>query len=209
MTTKTKKKVGLSEARLVHIFHEMNWYRGEFIDEKKFCKMSDVWETYERDVDEVKIKEFNVDKEEDGRVARVVEFAGRFTLIVPSSMMDKARAGDGFSNFQLAHEFSHVALGHHEHGAGKLYFRMTKSERFGYSDQFDDPKEIEASIAAVFFQCGISLLAPDVSASFLAQRAFSDYKWVKRALIICRSTSFQNEMHKYQEARKNVPREVF
>ncbi|WP_432450626.1 hypothetical protein [Aliiroseovarius marinus] len=172
-----------------------------FCSDDSYFRMSQVWDWLVGDDEE------NVDGYETTTVkwyktqtrdpvkdsAGVVAFDGRSTLVAPEWMREEAENGGMFANFTLAHEFAHLALDHHARGAVVKNFQLFSGE-FGNANIPPTVEELEANYAAVFFQCGVALLDPNIEATELAKRASSDDYLVKKLKKMCALEIFQTEL---------------
>jgi hypothetical protein len=160
--------------------------------------MNDFWdwlsESCDEDDYEIRIKRVGTSNSDSNQNrAGVVALGEKATLIVPEQMMVKAAEGQNLSNFQLAHEFAHLALGHHETGAVIKNFQLFESKGVNANIP-PNVEELEANFAAVFFQCGMALFDTETSPLHLANLASSDPLYVEKAIKICRLEGFQREL---------------
>mgnify|MGYP000852453242 CR=1 FL=1 len=186
-----RRKPFLSTSRGVEIYEQMIALRRDFCIDADFFKMSDVWK-YLCDGDgDWAINTYRSDETEDfKRKAAVVALGHRVTLTVDEKLMEKATQGCRLSGFILAHELSHVALGHHQRAAVTKNFQLFAGP-CGMSNLPPTVEELEANYAAVFFQCGVALSDGRWDAVRLANRAFSDIDYVRKAQAIVRLDVFQ------------------
>lgn len=197
----------LTTPRIVEIFHEMVSCRRIYCDgsDARFFKMTEFWEWLAGDQnDGIRIKTYNSDGEADyKRKAGVVAFGNLATLVVDQKLLSNARRGCKLSNFLLAHEFSHLALGHHDQGAVIKNFQLYSGPN-GMMNVPPTKEELEANIAATFFQCGTALLDDAAEPLQLAHQAFTDVLYVKKCLGICGSNAFMDELEKRRVQHERV-----
>lgn len=99
----------------------MNSLRLDIFPEAGFFNMVQAWRRIVEQLPEWSIKPYQSNADEElVRKAGVVYFANRATLTVDLRLLQKAEASCGFSNFILAHEISHLELGHHSRKAVNL-----------------------------------------------------------------------------------------
>lgn len=198
------KKPTISASRAAEIFNEMVGLRRIYCDDSRFFRMSDFWSLLAEGGGETKIKTYRSSEKEDyKRKAGVVAFAGNTTLVVDEALMLNAVNGCKLSNYILAHEFAHLALNHHARGAVIKNFQLYASP-VGLANIPPTAEELEANFAAVFFQCGVSLLNNQRSAVELANRAFSDVYYVKKAVSVCCLDVFKRELAKFESRAERV-----
>ena len=189
MGGRTTKLPVISVARAASIFEEMLSVRRFFCPaDHDFFKMSDFWEDLCDEQGNWSVKTYKSKESNDlSRKAGVSAFAGRVTLTLDERLLENARSGCNFSNYVLAHEVGHVALQHFD-------ARTKNFELSGPDGTWNLPaslEELEANLAAVFLQCGVALLDPRWGPLELANRAFSDENYVRKAQKYVRLEAFQ------------------
>ncbi|MEM6741600.1 MAG: hypothetical protein AAF646_15940 [Pseudomonadota bacterium] len=166
--------------------------------------MPTVWEWLCESDSTWSIKTFHSRGAEDyKRTAGVIAFDGRVTLTVDEQLMRNARKGCKLSNFTLAHELGHLALDHHASSAVTKNFRLFSGPS-GESNIPPTAEELEANYAAVFFQCGVALFDDQFDALALANRAFCDVPWVKKAQRAVRTTPFRLNYERLIRPKRRV-----
>ncbi len=199
-----KSRPLLSAPRGAEIWTEMLSLRRELYCDSDFFKMTEVLRTL-CDVGEGwSIKTYRSNEMEDfRRRAGVIVFEGEVIISVDERLMENADPGCKLSNFILAHEIGHLALDHHARSAVTKNFQLFA----GPSGMVNSPptqEELEANYAAVFFQCGPALADTRWSPLDLANRAFSDVLYVKKAQAIVRLDVFQRELIRPKPNRERV-----
>ncbi|PZQ99719.1 MAG: hypothetical protein DI533_03450 [Cereibacter sphaeroides] len=199
-----KNRPVLTTSRAVRIFEEMIDCRRDYCADNQFFRMSDVW-AYLCDEDgRWSINTFRSEETEDfKRRAGVIAFGDRVTLTADERLMENAAQGCKLSNFILAHELGHVALGHHAKSATTKNFQLFAGPN-GMSNLPPTLEELEANYAAVFFQCGVALLDIRWDPIRLAHRAFSDVNYVRKAQSIVRLEVFQRELRLHKPTYPRV-----
>lgn len=193
----------ISLQRAAWLLREMLSYRRiEFLD-NEFFSMSEVWRTMAEDNPDLSIKEFKGSGNIQEKKAGVIALGGRATLIVAEQLMQRAEAGDKLANFTLAHELAHLMLDHHEKSAGIKNFILEHGSK-GYTTKPPSDEELETNYAAVFFQCGVALLAPRANAIELSRRAKTDTEWTKKAIALCSVKEFQEEFGKLHHSIQRI-----
>lgn len=198
-----RKRPDISVKRGAEIFLEMAACRREFAQDDEFFKMSSFWEWFSEESDFVKIKLHSQSARGSVKRASIVAFDERVTLITSAGLFDDARRGCKFSNFVLAHELGHYALGHNQRKTIPKNFQLANTAR-GLSIIPPNVEEHEADRAAVFFQCGYALF-DETDARILADRAYSEVGQVRKAMLLCRVPSFRKLVF---EPRPRVQRVV-
>ncbi|MEM9434696.1 MAG: hypothetical protein AAGA12_12310 [Pseudomonadota bacterium] len=197
------KKPTISPFQAASVFKEMRDCRREFCNDDKYFKVIEVWEYLASETPEIKIKSFDSKGEVQSKKAGVVAFGDRFTLIASRELLKRAKNGCWFSNFTLAHELGHIALDHHALGAVVKNFELFASS----SGLINDPptyEELEATFAAVLFQCGVALFDQSWTPVELAKRAYSDPKYIQKAMELCVSPEFKSELARLDQVKKRV-----
>jgi hypothetical protein len=148
----------LSTSRGAGIFEEMIGYRRNFCADTEFFLMPEIWEDLCDEEGRWTIKLYHTpDGDRYRPKAGIVSFDDRVILSVDERLMAEAKRGCNLSNFILAHEFAHLALGHHDRSATTKNFRL-KERSTGPANVPPTDEELETDFAAVCFQCGVSLL---------------------------------------------------
>lgn len=196
------QKPSISATCAAMMMREMLWHRREFCSDNEFFKMVDYWDWLAKELPEISIKKF-VARGRAELKAGVVCFNNRSTLIVPTEMLKKSGEGEKLSNFTLAHEFAHIALDHHAKGAVVKHFQLINTST-GVANVPPNIEELEANFAAVFFQIGVALLAPNADPIALANRANTDVTYTRKAIAICSLPEFQREFSKLQHSIERV-----
>ncbi|MEM9582061.1 MAG: M48 family metalloprotease [Pseudomonadota bacterium] len=137
------------------------------------------------------------------RRAGVITFDDRVTLSVDEKLLTNAERGCKLSNFILAHEVGHLALDHHAEQAVIKNFQLFSGST-GLANIPPTLEEYEANFAAIVFQCGAALLQEGISALDLANRAYSDVRWVKKVQLMVQSEAFKKELQKPNESLGRV-----
>ena len=186
----------LATARIVFIFEEMVSCRRDYCADNQFFRMNDVWKYLCDESGRWSIKTYRSNETEDfKRKAGLIAFADRATLVADEKLMANAKLGCKLSNYILAHELGHMALGHHATSAVIKHFQLFSGPS-GMSNLPPTLEELEANYAAVFFQCGFALLNPKLNPIHLANRAFSDVYSVKKAQILVQLEVFQQLLNR-------------
>lgn len=189
------KRKPIVTSRAVNIYRETISLRDGYAGAHEFFRMPELWE-YVSDDDLVRVRTYaSRPNEITRRKASAIRFGDRVTLIVDEDYWARARLGENFPNFTLAHEFCHVGLDHHTNGAGVKNFQLT-ARQADFANIPPNEEEFEANFAAVVLQCGNALLASHVDPRNLAKRAFSDYLWVEKVVQFCRLEAFQRELNR-------------
>lgn len=139
--------------------------------------------------------------------AAVIAGFGRYTLVVDRTLWARAKNGDIFANFVLAHELGHISLRHHDHGSIRKHYRLSATES-GLANIPPTVEELEANLWAVFFQCGELLENPTLEAVQLAKASRTDVGYVKRAQRYVNVGSFKRLLLEHRN-RKSLLRQVF
>lgn len=186
----------LTTHRAAETWKTMLSHRRTLFDDTDFFKMPGVWEYLCEESDDWQIKTYRSAETEDfKRKAGVVAFGNRVTLTVDAMLMERARQGCKLSNFILAHELGHLALDHHSNSAVTKNFQLFAGPQ-GLANIPPTLEELEANIAAVFFQCGTALMDNRWTATELAHRAYSDVYYVGKVQRIVQLDVFQRELNK-------------
>ena len=138
--------------------------------------------------------------------AAVIAGFGRYTLVVDRTLWARAKNGDIFASFVLAHELGHIQLRHHDHGSIRKHYRLRATEA-GLANIPPTVEELEANLWAVFFQCGDLLENPNLEAVQLAKASRTDVRYVKRAQRYLNVDSFKRLLVEHRN-RKKPPREI-
>ena len=109
-----KSKPDLSTPRAVEIFEEMISIRRLYCGDNDFFRMTEFWGYLCEGSEEWSTRTYKSNQTDDfKRKAGVIEFAGLVTLTADEKLLENAERGCLLSNFILAHEIGHLALGHH------------------------------------------------------------------------------------------------
>lgn len=182
----------------------MLWFRRELYADHDFFKMPEVWETLCEDIEHWSINTYKSNQLEDyKRKAGVIAFGDRVTLTADEKLLENAWKGCKLSNFILAHELGHLALNHHARSAVTKNFQLFAGPN-GMSNIPPTVEELETNFAAVFFQCGSTLEDARWTALQLANRAFSDVNYVKKAQAMVRLEVFKRELWLKRQAHPRV-----
>jgi len=130
------------------------------------------------------------------RRAGVIALEHSVTLVADEKLMERAAEGCNFMNFVLAHEFGHLVLDHHAKGAVIKNFQLFSGAGGMAASIPPTVEELEANFAAVFFQCGVALEEGRWNTRQLAQRAFSDDLYVKKAQAVVQLSAFLRELER-------------
>ena len=194
---KKKNRPELRTSQVARIFKDMLDLRRIYCKDSEFFRMDEFWDWLsDEDGDSVGIqikryKSSNLDPYKNR--AATIAFGDNATLVVPEDMMVKAAEGCKLSNYTLAHEIGHLALGHHARSAVVKNFQLFSSDN-GLANIPPTVEELEANYAAVFFQCGIALLDPKIDPLELANRASTDVYSVRKIKKLCGLDVFQREL---------------
>ena len=195
----------LTTSRAVIIFEQMISCRRAFCADNDFFRMTDFWEDLCDEDGRWTIKTYRSSETDDSkRKAGVIAFGDRVTLSVDKKLTENAKQGCKLSNFILAHEIGHVALGHHARSAFTKNFQLMAGTR-GMSISPPSLEEMEADFAGVFLQCGIALSDPNWASVALANRAFTDISYVKKLQRIVQLDVFQRHLNR---PRPTFPRVI-
>ncbi|GGO52141.1 hypothetical protein SAMN05444398_101427 [Roseovarius pacificus] len=174
----------------------MLWLRRELYDDGEFFKVPDAWAAICEESETWKLKTYRTELLEDyKRKAGIVVLGDYVTLSADERLWENARRGCKLSNYILAHEIGHLTLDHHAKGAITKNFQLFSGPN-GMSNVPPTVEELEANLAAVFFQCGVALKDRQIDAVQLAHRAFSDVHYVKKAQRIVQLDVFQQELRR-------------
>lgn len=199
-----RRRPVLSTTRTAQVFREMVSLRRDYRQDGTFFRMSEFWEDLCENSDEWTIKPYKSGETEDfKRKAGVVALGDRVTLTVDSKLMDKAKSGCALSNFILAHEVGHLGLDHFARSSMTKNFQLFS----GPSGAVNAPptlEELEANYAAVFFQCGPSLLDKNLDGLQLARQAFSDVYYVRKLQRLVQLDAFKNELYRQQRVSERI-----
>jgi hypothetical protein len=194
----------LTTSRMVGIFNEIISCRRMYCADNNFFRMPDFWEDLCDDEGNWTINTYRSNETEDWkRKAGVIAFGDRVTLTTDEKLIARAKQGCGFSNFILAHEMGHVALGHHAKGAVTKHFQLFAGPS-GLSNIPRTLEEREANYAAVFLQCGVAVLDPRWNPRQLANRAFSDESSIKKVQAMVHLDVFLRELNRPKPWRARV-----
>lgn len=194
----------ISVPRTVEIYKEMLWARRELYSDHDFFLMPAAWEKVCEENIRWRIKLYPSDpKMPVKRKAGIVVFNGSLTLTADQRLFDDANKGCQISNFILAHELGHVALGHHDTGAVIKNFQLFDGPT-GLSNLPPTVEELEANYAAAFFQCGAALLDLRRGVLDLARSAACDVSYVRHARSAVLLEPFQRELNKHSKANPRV-----
>jgi hypothetical protein len=186
----------ITTSRAVHIFEEMISARREYCADQDFIRMDKVWEDLCDEGSAWSIKTYKSKETEDfKRKAGLIVFGDRAILSVDEKLMENAKRGCKLSNFILAHELGHIALDHHKNSKVVKHFQLFAGPN-GMSNLPPTIEELEANYAAVFFQCGVTLLNPKWDPVQLAHRAFTDVYSVKNAQRLVQLDVFRRELNR-------------
>ncbi|MDG3040161.1 ImmA/IrrE family metallo-endopeptidase [Roseicyclus marinus] len=194
----------ISIPRTAQIYQEMLWARRELYKDHQFFVMTEAWEKICEENDDWQIRAYHSDPSVPVKhKAGVVFFNGRMTLTTDQRLLDDAEKGCRISNFILAHELGHVALGHHATGAVVKNFQLFDGPT-GLSNLPPTVEELEANYAAAFFQCGAALSDLRWGVLDLARRAASDVTYVKHARSAVLLPGFQVALDKLSTPNPRV-----
>ena len=194
----------LTTTRAAEIWRDTLWVRRQLYEDSDFFKMTDAWKEICSTGEQWTIKTVKTEQSEDyKRRAGIIYFDGRLTLTVDEKLKEKAEQGCSMSNFILAHELGHLVLNHHRRSAVGKNFQLF-SGPCGMSNIPPNTEELEANYAAVFFQCGPALADPRWDSRRLANRAFSEVNYVKKAQIRVQLEIFQRELRRLNSRRQRV-----
>tara|TARA_Y100000815_G_scaffold20470_1_gene17498 strand:- start:157 stop:738 length:582 start_codon:yes stop_codon:yes gene_type:complete len=192
----------------VEIYREVIWVRRELYSDGDFFKVPDAWEKICEGNNKWRTQTYRTEKVEDyKRKAGIVVLDDFVTLSVDDRLMENARKGCKLSNYILAHEIGHLVLDHHAQNAVIKNFQLFSGPN-GMSNMPPTKEEMEANIAAVFFQCGVALEDSALEALPLAHRACTDVGYVKRAQRIVQLDVFQKELWRQDSCYKRYERVV-
>ena len=184
----------ISLERLVSIRREAFAARRELFDDKDFFKMTEAWEAVCDEGADWKIRTYKSRANEDyKRKAGVIQFLGKVTLTVDEALWGKAEQGQEFANFLLGHEFGHLICDHHSRSATIKHFQLFDGPS-GKSNMPPNTEELEANLAAVFFQCGPEIESDRLSDRELAKRAYSDERTIQRIRKYVKLSAYQREI---------------
>ncbi len=197
---KKKKPPILSVERAVEIFSEAISVRRYRYEDGEFFLMGDFLREQSEDLGDYdpypfRVKTFKTDPKLDFRKkVGVLAFEDSIVFSMDQRFLDKANAGNGLYNTIIAHEIGHLMLRHHEKHAKILNFKMEKLPS-GYSILPQNELELEANYAAVFFQCGISLLDDSLTPQRLAKMAHAERSYVEKAYNMVRLPEFKKRLN--------------
>jgi hypothetical protein len=201
-----KKELVLTTKRAVEMLREMLWYRREFCADSHFFRMTEYWDWLRSQNSDFSTKTYRSPPTEDWkRRAAIATLGGFVRLTVDEALLKNAERGCKLSNFILAHEVAHLGLGHHEKNLIVRNFQLFAGPN-GMSNRPPTLEELEANIAAVFFQCGSALMDPSYDAVQLANLASSDIAYVRKAQQYVQLPAFQAELRRPKVV---YPRVVF
>ena len=194
----------ISLSRLVAVRNEAFADRRALNQDTEFFKMTDVWEELCSEGDAWKIKKYNSGVGDNyKRKAGIVAFGDRVTLTVDEFLWRMAEKGAEFANFLLGHELGHLICNHHASSAATKNFQLVNGET-GMSNIPPTAEEWEASIAAVYFQCGPEIESDRLTDRELAKRAHSDERTIRRVRKYCRLEGYQRESSKPRKRNERV-----
>jgi len=125
-------------------------------------------------------------------------------MTVDGRLVESARLGAKLSNFILAHEIGHLALDHHKENKVVRHFQLFTDASGMKANLSPTLEELEANYAAVFFQCGVTLLESKWEPERLADRAKTDLYYVKLAQRIVQLDVFKNELARISKRSERV-----
>ncbi|MBZ8119571.1 hypothetical protein KUD11_13050 [Roseovarius sp. LXJ103] len=156
--------------------------------------MPELWEYMCEESDEWSVNTYRSDETQAyKRKAGVAAFDNKVKMTADETLWRKAKEGCKLSNFILAHEMGHVALGHHDRSAVTKNFQLFSGPN-GMSNIPPTLEELETNFAAVFLQCGVALEDKSRDPLQLAHRACSDVYYIKRAQRFVQLDVFQREL---------------
>ena len=195
------KKPDISIQRAVEVFEESVSVRRAYCADHEFFKMTDFWEELCEGSETWSVRTYRSGIGEDfARKAGVIAFADRVTLSVDEKLWADARKGKWFFNFMLAHEAGHLILDHHARGAVTKNFQLYGPE--GTVNLPPNAEELETNYAAVFLQCGVALMKPDLSDLQLARKAYSDRTYIEKARKAVKLEAFQRILNRPKPIRE-------
>jgi hypothetical protein len=199
-----KSRPYISTRRAAEIFDEMIACRRDFCADNEFFRMTELLEWLCEGSERWSIKTYRSGEQENFKpAARVTAFFDRVTLTVDERLWRDAEQGGKLSNYILAHELGHLALGHHARNAGTKHFQLFAGPD-GMINRPTNEKEFEANLAAVFFQCGVALCDVRWHPVQLAHRAFSDVHYVRKAQAYVQFSIFQQELNRRKKNWQRV-----
>ncbi len=193
----------ITTKRAAEIYDECLWLRRELFKDGEFFKVADAWDAItEENPESWTTKTYRSSKSDiaDKR-AGIVIFENKATLVTDEQLIVMSRKGCRFSNFILAHEITHAVLDHHAGSAKVKNFQVFKNENGVKTIVPPTIEELEAHLGAAFFQCGIALEDKKITAVELANRAYSDFGYVKKAQNYAQLDVFQEELQKLRYER--------
>jgi hypothetical protein len=196
-----KHRPTLTTRRVVEIYVEMVDIRREFCADHDFVKMPTVWEGLMDEQGNWAIRRYHSRPGEDYlRRAAVMQLGDKMRLTVDNQLWENALRGKKLDNHVLAHELAHLTLGHPSSGGIATNFALDDD---GTVIRLSPPNktELEADLGAVFFQCGVALMDDRRDAKELADRAFAEISYVKKAMQYVRLDAFKRELKR----QKNQP----
>ena len=136
--------------------------------------------------------------------ASVVALGGRSILLADHELWKRASRGFRDENFTLAHELTHLALGHSFNSPDVRHFRMAKTLN---GDRIRPPndEELETDVGAVVFLCGVKLLESKASAKSISEWAHCPIDQVAKVLKLLKVGTLREEL---LELTKRKPRVV-
>lgn len=181
----------ITPQRAAEVYEEVLSVRRDYCADNEFFKMTDFWEHLCEESDAWRIKTYRSGKMEDfARRAAVINFEDRVTLTVDETLWADAKKGKLFYNFMLAHEVGHLILDHHSAGAVTKNFQLYGAK--GTHNLPPTSEELETNYAAVFLQCGTTLMEPTWSDLQLARIAYSDRSYITKARMASKIRAFQD-----------------
>ncbi len=199
-----KRKPALTTVRAVDIYRQAISVRRDYCADTEFFKMPDFLRYCEDEAGNWRIKTYASKLGGDHlRRAAVFTLGDQVRLAIDEVMWVRAEKGGQLENFVLAHEASHLLLGHTSKGGTASNFMLSSEGQVNKiipQNEF----ELEANIGAVFLQCGIALQQPKWEAFELARRACTDVEHVKKAQKFVQLEVFQRELNRPRPVRPRV-----
>jgi hypothetical protein len=198
-------KPTLTTEQTVKIYRTMIECRREFSADTDFFRMTDILDKLSEDKARFRLKTYVSNKtgRDNIKKASALALDDLVTIVVDEALLTEARKGCKFSNFVLAHELSHVELGHYDQTLSIRHFQLVK-DRGRLANRPPNEEELEANAGAVFFQCGVALMDASRSSIELAKRAYSDPYLVKRYQQYVRLEIFRRELERQTAKGRRV-----
>lgn len=199
-----KRAPFLSTTRIVEIFKEMVDIRRQFCADHDFVKMPTVWEDLMDEQGNWAIRRYHSRPGGDYlRRAAVMQLGDKMRLTVDNQLWENAKRGKKLDNHVLAHELAHLTLGHPSRGGVATNFALDDD---GTLIRLSPPNktELEADLGAVFFQCGVALMDDRRDFKELADRAFSEISYVKKAMQYVRLDAFRWELKRQKSQPETI-----